>query len=537
MELAAQLNAIKELISQGQLEPALTQLVSLLEAQRDAGIEYAQIARVNQAEYYRLKSEQLRGIVAEDDARRITNQLTNNALNIVNDLLAGRTEPGGEQPTRSQAWRYYVAGGIVALAVALIVWRFLGGSDKKTTPDCPQFGKDPGLCVMILPFKQLGAQTSKPEFEISDGLNDLIGKTPGMKAIADVNEKYDIEKNYPNPAEAAELARGCEAQLIVWGKLNRAPGQAYSLDVRYKLLDAGGVRYSGDTTISRLLAVTDEGRWTQDVQSVTRLLYLVLANQLRTPIAAGFNIPVQKSVPDSASAMLAPQVDTTTSMTLADYYLRMKQPEKAIAEYDKILDVYPNHSSALIKRGALRYEQGDFAGAASDLEAAGAHTQSQLPALREIRANAFLKSGQPDKADQEIDAIRKEGSKDGVWVDQKKREVRDSSRVLTTRLEKVEKLANQSPYDKKSRLEAAKASLGLGDADRALRNANKVLQNDPKNTTAVQQVVEAQLMKGDTAGAKKEIDRAEKAGVNVKGLEWKPVVRPLLDEKLRKGGE
>ncbi len=537
MELAPQLAAIKELISQGQLEPALAQLVGLLEAQRDAGIEYAEIARINQAEYYRLKSEQLRGTVDNDDARRITNQLTSNALNIVNDLLAGRKQPGSEKaPARSQAWRYYLAGGIVALALALIAWRIWGG--KKETHACPDFGKDPGLCVMVLPFKQLGAEkTAKPEFEISDGLNDLINGTPGMKAIADVNENYDIEKNYPNPAEAADIARGCEAQLIVWGKLNQAPGQAYSLDVRYKLLDAGGVRYSGDTTISRLLTVTDEGRWQQDVQSVTRLLYLVLANQLRTPIASNFSLPMQKSADVEKTGLGTPQVDTTTSMTLADYYLRMKQPEKAIAEYDRILEVYPDHSSALIKRGALRYEQGDYTGAASDLEAAGAHSPNQLPALREVRADAFLKSGQPEKADHELDAIRKEGSKDGVWLNQKKTEVRDSSRALSTRLEKMEKIANQSPADKKSRLEAAKASLGLGDADRALRNANKVLQNDPKNVTAVQQVVEAQLMKGDTAGAKKELDRAEKAGVNVKGIEWQPVVRPLLDERVRKRGQ
>ncbi len=538
MDFAAQLNAIKQLLSRGELEQALGLLIPLLEQKGPTAAEFTQIARVNQADFFRLKSDQLRGTVSADDARLITNQLTASALSIVNDLLAGRTQPGGQsnEPSRSQAWRYYLAGGIVTLALALLAWRIWGGKDEQPDNGCPGWGKNAGMCVMVLPFKHTGGDKSaKPEFEISDGLNDLIQASPGMKAIADVHERYDIDKNYPNPVEAAEIARNCNAQMIVWGRINQSAGKSYSLDVRYKLLDAGGVRYSGDTTISRLLTVTDEGRWIQDVESVTRLLYFVLANQLRTPIAANFqlqNKDAEKSIPDSAGLVSASKttVDTSTGLTMADYYIRTQQTREALAELDKILDTYPNHQDALLKRGALRYAMGDYPGAANDLEGVSAQTRSTLPALYEVRADAYLKSGQPDKADHELDKLIKEGTKDNTWLDQKKREVRDSSLALSTRLEKIEKLANQRPTDKKARLDAARASLGIGDADRALSNANKVIRQDPANVAAIQQAVEAQLMKGDTAAAQKTIQQAEKSGVNVKSIDWKPVVRPLIKE-------
>lgn len=280
--------------------------------------------------------------------------------------------------------------------------------------------------------------------------------------------------------------------------------------------------------------MTDEGRWMQDVKSVTQLLYLVLANQLRAPIASNFKLDfpaANKSANDTlltASAMY--MVDTTTGLTLADYYLRMKQPDKAIAELDKILNAYPDHQGALLKRGALRYDMGDFTGAANDLEAVATQSREQTPALRELRTEAYLKSGQPDKAEHELKNVEQEKLKDNTWIDRKKLEVRDSSTALAVRLDKMERLARQTPTNKKASLEAAEASLGLGDADRALRNASKVIRQDPKNVTAIQQVVEAHMMKGDTLSAQKTIDQAERSGVDVKGLDWKPVVRPLVKQ-------
>lgn len=525
MKLNQQLVALRELIGQGELEQALPQLVALLEAGGESYAEFAQTARVNQAEYFQLKAQQLRGTVAEEDARLTTNRVTDNTLQLIRDLAAGREHPGAKAtPARSRAWRYYLTGGLVALTGALLTWYFW---DREA---CPDFGKDPGLRVMILPFKQTGREKgAEPEFQIMNGLNKLIEQTPGMKAVADVHQHYDIEKNYPNPAEAPDIARGCGVEMLVWGLLNQSADREYSLDVRYKLLDAGGVRYSGDTTINRLLTVTDEGRWVQDVESVTRLLYFVLANQLRTPIASNLLAELQPSAKSLTEDL--PPPDTTTSLILADYYLRMGQPEKALAEYDRVLEAYPELASARLGRGVVRYSVKDYPGAARDLEAAAPKSKTTLPVYRELRVDAFLKSGQPEKAEQELQQARREGTKDNAWVEQKAREARDSTVAVTRRAEKMEKLAQQNPQNKAARISAAKARNGLGDPDKALQIVDQVLQQDPKNVVAVQTAVESHLLKGDTAAAKKVFDRAVEAGANIKAIEWQAPVRPDATRK------
>lgn len=118
---------------------------------------------------------------------------------------------------------------------------------------------------------------------IADGLNVLIGKTPGLKNIAeaDVYEQYDIANDYPSFSQAAETGEHCAARMVVWGKLNQDEKDEYKLDISYKLLGGNGAE-TGDTTLSNLLKMKDEGRnLSQDVEAVTRFLYIVLANSAR----------------------------------------------------------------------------------------------------------------------------------------------------------------------------------------------------------------------------------------------------------------
>jgi hypothetical protein len=124
---------IQERIAQGDLEGALQELVNLLD-QEPRWRELAQAARVNQADFFQLKSQTIKGTIAADEARIVTNQITDNALQILRQAESG----GGTAAQRAeprQVWRYYLVGGIVALAVALAAWQFLGG--KTTIGDCP----------------------------------------------------------------------------------------------------------------------------------------------------------------------------------------------------------------------------------------------------------------------------------------------------------------------------------------------------------------------------------------------------------------
>lgn len=533
MEFVQSLAAIKQLIGQGNLEEAYNQLVLLLETTADYA-ELADIARVNQADLYQLKAQNLKGTIAPEDARLASNQLADKALQIVRQLETGKIMfEENIKPHSSKAWRYYVIGGMVTLAAAMVLWLVFG----KNAPEdeCPAFSKTAELKVMILPFKQTGKDhNGDPAIDIMDGLNDLIDQTPGLRvrAIADVNEHYDIDKDYPNSAQAMEIARHCNAQMLVWGKVKQFNDKEYILDVRYRLLDAGGVRSAGDTTISRLLAVTEEGGWIRDVRAINRLLYMVLANQMQAPIAASILEEFHAKAAAAVSADSMPLIDTSTSFILADRYIMNKQTEAAIAEYDKVLQYYPSNATALKKRGALLLQREDFTAAAQDLEAVTQGDQKVSGALRAALIEALLGSNQPEKAKKEVESARKDQTLDGTWLEQKSQEIQDSTVALQERRDLMERRAATKARDLSARVGAARANLGLGETDDALRYAKDALRIDPKNIEAVQVAVEAHLQKGDTAKATQTIERAARAGATVKTIQQLQSIRTrVLPEK------
>lgn len=532
MKLKQALGAIKNSISQGNLEEAFDQLIAVLDAE-EAYAELADIARVNQADLYQLKAQVLKGTISDEDTRLTQNRLADKALQIVRQLETGKVRFEEEiKPTSSKALRYYIAGGIVTLAIATLLWQFLGQSKAKS--GCPVYSPTAELKVMILPFKQTGTEKQgDPAFDIMDQLNDLIEQTPGLRvrAIADVNELYDIEKDYPNSTRAVEIARGCDVQMLVWGKIRQISGDNYTVDMRYRLLDDGGVRFAGDTTISRLLSVTEEASWISDVQAISYRLYLVLANQMQVPIAANF---LQELHADSTARLKVDSlmlVDTSTRFLLADYYIMKKEVDKAIAELDVILEYYPDNTTARKKRGALLLQKKEYGSAARDLEMASSTAPNQPnPAVKTALIKAYLESGQPEKAKQEVEAAQSDKSLDGAWLNQKSKEVQDSTLALQARRDVTERTAAIS-RNQSVRVNAAKYNLGLGEPERALKYSKQVLQTNPKNLEAIQVTVDAQLQQGDTARAMKTIKDAERAGANVKSIQFLPIQKAPLPDK------
>lgn len=532
MEIKHALEPIKKSISQGSLEEAYDQLIVLLEMPTDYA-ELADIARVNQADLYQLKAQILKGTISDEDARLVQNKLADKALQIIRQLETGKILFEEEiKPTSSKALRYYITGGIITLAIAILLWQFFGKKEEKVT--CPVFSPTAELKVMILPFKQIGKEKqSDPALEIMDQLNDLIEKTPGMRvrAIADVNESYDIEMDYPNSAQAIEIARNCSAQMLVWGKVKQISNENYTVDMRYRLLDAGGVRFAGDTTINRLLSVTEEANWVNDVDAISRLLYMVLANQMQVAVAANFLEDLRVDGGFDLSTDSLAHVDSSLSFVQADYYISNNELDKAIAVYDEVLEYYPDNSTALKKRGALLLQKKEYSAAARDLEAVELRDAKSNNALRKARIHAYLESGQPEKAKKEVEAAKSDTNPDGAWLDDKSKEVKDSTIALEARRDAMEIKASVSKSTK-IRVSAAKANLGLGETEKALRYSQDALRVDPKNLEAVQIAVDAQLQQGDTAKAVKTIETAKRSGADVKTIKFQPIQKiPLLDRR------
>ncbi len=533
MDLPNALATIKQLIGGGNIEQALEQLVALLDSDPKYA-ELAQTARVNQGELYQVKAQILKNTIAPENARLATNQLTDNALQIIRRLEAGKLtfEDAEAKPSHAQAWRYYLIGGIVALTIAILAWQFFA----KDKDEClSTYSKDARYRVMILPFRQTGDMKNfEPELEIMDGLNKLIIRTPGLKADAAVNKGYDIEKNYPSFTEAGNIASDCDVQMIVWGKINKSSEREYKIDVFYKLFGAGVELSTGDTTLSNLLKTREEGeQLTRDAAAVTNLLYIVLANQARVPIAANLITDIP---PPNPSTTLASDTSWMYMMlALAENYKNNKQEEKAIETYDLVLESFPENQEARQKRGALLYKKGDFAASADDLALAAPDAKSADPDLLKIRADASLKSGNPAKAMEDLRTLRQSGSGEETWIQQKIEETRDTMSALQKRLDGIERQAKRDP---RTQLEAAKASAGLGYHDKALKYASQALKNAPKNEDAYEVKVETQLAQGDTSGAEKTLREAIRNGISTKAIQkWRPGVKPLEPPPLPKQQE
>ncbi len=520
------LNPVKKLLQQGELEAAYEQLVRWLE-QSPAHAELTDIARVNQAEVYQVKAEQLKGTWSDEEVRRAYNRLTDKALQIIRCIETGKTTLSTSvSHTRPRSWRYYLIGGLIALISAAVgAWFYFVAAE-----DCPHFSDSTRLRILILPFKDAGPDND-PAIDIMDELNDWLDRSPQLRdyAIAAVHQSFDIENNYPNSAQAVEVGRDCGAQMVVWGKVRRRPDGTTFIDARYKIFDPAPPSSRADTALQRLLMAMEEADLSSEPMAIARMLYVAISNHRRVPILAAALSVIQKdlrylaqSQQDSAAL---PPIDSTASLLLADYYILNNQPDKAIAEYDKVLEYYPDNQTAHIKRGALLLQRGHYEAAARDLEFVQHVDTTLLPAFRQSRVEAFLKSSQPYKALQEMEKAQREGSLPAERIQEKERQVRDTMAALEQRRELLEQKAARTS-DPKTRLGAAKTNLALGDAEKAAQQAKEVLRRDPKNTSAAQIVIEAELQKGDTAEARRVLKQTIRRGATAKGIP--PEMRLLL---------
>jgi tetratricopeptide (TPR) repeat protein len=530
MEIQQVTASIEKLIAQGQLEQALDQLVALLNSDPKYA-ELAQIAKINQGDLYQIKSQVLKNTISNDEARLANNQIADHVLQITRQLNAGQLSLE-KQPTRSQAWRYYVAGGIVTLAGVFLIWKFVFAGPR----DCPRYKSNTNYRVMILPFRQTGEnKNSDPAIEIADGLNVLISKTPNLKNIASAEVKASYTGDYPSPQMAEEIAEQCGVQMIVWGKINQTSDENYKLDVRYRLLNGGKVYVEGDTSVNNLLKTKDQGQLIRDLQSIYEMLYIVLANKANVPVENSLFAALH--ITNDAQHMKFNSVAPDTSMLLllaANVY--RERPEEAIQLYDQVLSAYPNHNEARQKRGALLYQSGDFAGAVRDLEFAAPNPQTANPELLRYRAEAALQSGQPLKAEADLKILGKKShsAADSSWIKEKKKVVQDSLVNLRAYRDQLEKAAKTQPKNVKNRIKAAKANVQLGEPDRGLKlldaGNSKKTQSAPEAVIAI----EAYLQKRDTINARKTYNKAEKAGLNVKGIQERfdlPTLSPAATPK------
>jgi tetratricopeptide (TPR) repeat protein len=535
MDINIILNSVKMAVGQGELERALAEFVQLLQSDPKFS-DILNTALINQRIFRETKDQVLKGTISLTDARQANNQVTDNLLHLVENVERGDlvlTEKVTGETVRKIRWQYFVIGALVAGVAGFAIWNYYFAKHQT----CPNWGKDHSFHVMILPFKKLGKSDGnkiEPETEMVDLLNKYSEKN-GLEMLAGVSAKFDIEKEYPNSAAAKVLAAGCEADMIIWGKINQKAEDNYTIDVQYKII-SGKIESKGDTSFTRLIRRADDGAFSEDIKKVSDFLFVVIANRLqRSDVALKIMekslsiLPVSDDPTGVKTASLT-TVDTSFQMQAGYTFAASGLPKKAAEAYSKVLEVNPKHWSARQNRGLARFKSKDFEGAAIDLEMA--QTASNLPldaGLLKIQTEANLASNRFESAEKSLESYKKLRGGADKWSVEKKTEY-DQKMAIAEKDRKVsEQVASKTPNDPKANLRAAKTNLKVGNDQKATEFADKTLKKQPKNLDAWAVKVEAAASESGQDGAQKVVKEAQQKGVEAKDIaKFRPVIAPLL---------
>ena len=538
MDQSKALAAIEILIGEGDTEKALTQLLALLDSNPDFE-EFAQTVRINQADFFQIKSQVLRGTISTDNERTANNQIRDNVFTIIKQVKAGKTTFDEVVPEPRQAWRYYVAGGVATLALTLLGWNLL---NKPAKEGCPQFGKEKTMRVLILPLKKIeGQANASSEVDLSIEINNLILGDNLLKtrAEADVNEQYDINKNFPNPSEAAAIGKDCGVEMVVWGKTLISKD---TIEVRYRLVQS---KMPKDTSaipnyLNNIKDISLEGVLRSDVKTIARQLCSVIAMQEgEVDIAANFLSVASNSKMVASDAYPNFAIDTSSLLLKAEAYMMSPaKKDSALQIYNEVLAYYPNNYRALRGRGFYHLDHKNYTAAVQDLHSAQPDPTKADPFLLRVRTDAYLQAGWPEYARRDLEQIKKDTVNDTKqeWINNKERIIRDSIKIYEVLLQESATTARSTQPKKRTeaKLNIARANIALGNPDEAVKYSENVNIAEPRNKEAIETTLEAYAQKGDIEKARETLSKADRKGADTKSVKFRPAaIKPL---ELKQGG-
>lgn len=512
MEYEATFSSIRMAIGLGEYDRAFSEAVRFFESDLRYSV-LLQVVLLNQGAFNTTKKQVLDGSITLADSRAANNQATDNLLNILSMVergeLAFKEIVAGES-ARKIRWQYFVIGGLAALVAAFFIWKYV----VEKQPTCSEWRAGTSYRVMLLPFRQIDKteKNTQPAIILMDDLDRLAQKN-GLVAQFDVNEFYDIDANYPSTAEAEALARDCAADMIIWGKINPKTDAGQKIDVKFKLLENGNVRVSGDTT----LAISNEGGWSQNIENISKFLLVVLANRLDRPDVAIQTMKLWMSsaatTADTTGQPLAPgfsAADTSLNLQMGVAFFKKGQFEAAQGQFSNALAANPTDLSILKNRGIAAYQAKDYEGAARDFGVLAAVSDEKWSGkMLEMRADAFLRTNRLEPAKRDLDSLENgRTTAQRKWLAEKKIEYQTRSTSVDKQVKKDDRLAIQQPASTKANLRAGRSNLNAGDSEKAKKYFQKVLQNDPKNEEAWGGKIEAAILEGGQAEAQKVVEEA-----------------------------
>lgn len=238
MENNLDIASVRSLLSQGDTGKAVQLLIALLEKDSRFKDNLLRTLRVAEANFNATRQQELKGILPFQEAQREYSKVNDTLLAVLDDFEAGRV-PAIALPTSGASRKWLWAGIGGALLMGILVFWLLKGRNA----GCPSFDDKQALHVLILPFDRLGASEARPAIRIRDGIQELTQKA----GIADeVKISPASPKEDMNSQEAEQMARACNADLVIFGQYQAFAKDSIRVKMGFKFVrEGGGIAFNG----------------------------------------------------------------------------------------------------------------------------------------------------------------------------------------------------------------------------------------------------------------------------------------------------
>lgn len=546
------IRAVKKLVSEGELEAALAQLVTALETEKPLE-ELYQSAIESQSFYQRTKRDESLSTISFDNAKLNYSQVTRQILVILDDWEEGRTSSSnnnGQKPVtnNNRIWIWIAAGALVLAAAAFFVIYNINNQKKKdeaqaqaqAAQSCPSF--EPKSIFNILLFRYFPLGGNKTALGTHQAVRRRLGEL-----IANYNLDVDLDFYKDNGddnllpqdlSDAVNIAKNCNAKLAIFGTEEIRPDAATIITTQYRFLDIGEqfkfsrLRINENAeidTVTSISSIATSGVITGNIEQSILLVFGVVTLETARNETDKKAIDLYKKTielleqvqpADSASFLLK-------NMALQEAYLKTGQTDNQIAALDNVLEKHPNYKFALDNRSALLFEKGDYLAALQDL-----NTQVQLnpqdTSTLTRRGVVNLKVENLEEARQDFKEVQKKNPEDSSI----RKQINITERKIIekwTEKKNAEEQLKVNPTDPQALTTKANATKSLGQYDEAIRAAEALIEQEPKNVRAYVTLIQIYTAMNEPEKVEEAKQRLLKAASKAKIIKEAPKqIRTLL---------
>ena len=527
MDPNATLANIRQLIAEAKNEEAAELLLEYLNQDPEPVRSWRDTVSNLLAQYKRVKLQQQRNTISFDEARRAINQITDGLLASLAGIEEGLPAPAMENTKvgNSSSPPWLAIGVVVALMLATASFFMIRGffQNNNTPADppsivveqgeseegkCPPYEADSEFNIMVLPFQPLDGKLTPIERSLRIRLATEMERY-GLKGSV-FTKNIDVFSNeYPLTSEQAfGIGLPCKAQLIIWGTTEEDRNGDDIVTTKFRFIESShfsltDLEITNEATVdtvSSLSSIATSAELTEEIEMTIQLILGLVAHETDNHQVAAATL--EKVIEERGGVAANPK----WGLIQADSYIKAGQEERAIEVYREMLKTDSTNVKALLQKGLLEYHTGQNAEAHIDLTKALEHDPENTKALT-ARAAVSVKRNDLNLARQDLDQLDKTADKSmATQVIRKKydeRHLEEQEKIVT-----ANKQIQQNPKDTSALRVKAEAAQNLGDFSTARKTASNLLEIDPNSFAAIKTLQSVMAKVPDSNAVRRQLEIA-----------------------------